>query len=263
MKWWLVGQCLFLKITGLGLVFWTDFNLLGWTIFFAGGLCVVAHHFLPRSQGLCDVVKGFKPFGRELWLTIDDGPDPVDTPQILDLLDEYGAKATFFMIGSNAQKHPELVIEVIRRGHTVGNHTHTHPLKCFWCAGRKRVCLELDTSLAVLRGAGAEVRLFRAPVGIKNVFLKRCLAERGLRCVAWTIRSGDTLASKQDTVIKRVLDEAKPGAIILMHEGKSVAKALRIESLRSVICLKYFVAPEEAVFSEMMGSIWSSIWLRV
>jgi len=53
---------------------------LGWMTFLTGGLFVVAHHFLPRSQGLCDVVTGFTPSGRELWLTIDGGPDPVDTP---------------------------------------------------------------------------------------------------------------------------------------------------------------------------------------
>ena len=181
------------------------------------------------------MVTGFTPSGRELWLTIDDGPDPVDTPEILDLLDAHGAKATFFMIGSKAQKYPELVRAVVARGHTIGNHTYSHPLKDFWCAGRKRVQRELDDSLEVLKRAGADVHFFRSPVGIKNLFLKGCLSQRDLRCVAWTVRSGDTFASGKETVIKRVLNNVKPGAIILMHEGDSVEKMIRIEALRAIL----------------------------
>ena len=235
MTWWLVLQFSVLKVLGLSLIFGTGWTLVGFSIFLTGGLFVVAHHFLPRSQGLCDVVTGFNPEKRELWLTIDDGPDPVDTPQILNLLDGHNAKATFFMIGSQAEKHPALIREVISRGHTVGNHTYSHPLKDFWFAGRKRVNHELKTTQQSLKEAGAEVRFFRSPAGIKNVFLKRCLIECGLCSVAWTIRSGDTFSSKKDDVIKLVLSKAQPGAIILMHEGKSVAKPVRIEALRGVL----------------------------
>ena len=235
MKWWLVLQFSVLKVLGLILIFGTDWTLVGFSIFLTGGLFVVAHHFLPRSQGLCDVVTGFNPERRELWLTIDDGPNPVDTPQILDLLDEHNAKATFFMIGARAEKHPELVCEVISRGHTVGNHTYSHPLKDLWFAGRNRVNHEVKSAQQILQKAGAEVRFFRSPAGIKNVFMQRCLTECGLRSVAWTTRSGDTFGSKKDDVIKHVLSKAQPGAIILMHEGETVEKAVRVEALRGVL----------------------------
>jgi hypothetical protein len=80
MKSWLLVQFVGLKVLGLFLVFGMHWYFLGWMTFLTGGLFVVAHHFLPRSQGLCDVMTGFTPSGRELWLTIDGGPDPVDTP---------------------------------------------------------------------------------------------------------------------------------------------------------------------------------------
>jgi peptidoglycan-N-acetylglucosamine deacetylase len=213
----------------------TSWHLLGWIIFFSGGCCLMAHHFLPRSQGLCDVVRGFKPQGKQLWLTIDDGPDPVDTPQILDLLDRHQARATFFMIGRKAQAHPELVKEVVARGHSVGNHTFSHPLKDFWIAGRKRTYSEIEMSQQQFQNAGAAARFFRSPAGIKNVFLKAGLARNGLRCIAWTIRSGDVFASEKAEVTNKVLSEAKPGAIILLHEGDAVAPTVRIEAIREIL----------------------------
>lgn len=228
-------QCLVLKGLGVVVIIWTDWNLLGWASFFLGDLIVVVQYLLPRSQGFCDVVTGFKPKGRQVWLTIDDGPHPVDTPQILDLLDVYGAKVTFFMIGTQVRQHPELVKEVLSRGHTVGNHTYNHPLKDFWCAGRKRTYRELDTAQEVLKEAGADATLFRSPVGIKNMFLNRYLKDHGLRCVAWSIRSGDVLGRRSDKVVKRVLREAKPGAIILMHEGQSSPRTGRFDALKGVL----------------------------
>ena len=170
-----------------------------------------------------------------IYLTFDDGPTPEVTPWVLDCLKQYNAKGTFFCLGRNVEKYPELYQQILNEGHAVGNHTYSHPLKDFWFAGRKRVNHELKTTQQSLKEAGAEVRFFRSPAGIKNVFLKRCLIECGLCSVAWTIRSGDTFSSKKDDVIKLVLSKAQPGAIILMHEGKSVAKPVRIEALRGVL----------------------------
>ncbi|CAA6677534.1 MULTISPECIES: polysaccharide deacetylase family protein [unclassified Lentimonas] len=234
---WLTLQCTLLKVLGLLVVIGTEYTLLGWLIFFGGGGVVLAHIFLPRAQGLCDVVTGFHPEGREVWLTIDDGPDPEDTPALLEALAEHGAKATFFMIGERAAKHPELVKAVLAGGHTVGSHTHTHPLRDFWMAGPRRVARELDDSCAVLNAKGADVQLYRSPVGFKNLFLRRALRERQLRCVAWTIRSGDCLGKDSSAIVARVERELRPGAILLMHEGVSVAPKVRVEAIRGVLAL--------------------------
>ncbi len=251
MKWWLALQLVLLKLIGLGLVLLSTWDVLGWCVFFAGGFSVVAHMLLPRAQGLCDVVSGFEPKGNEIWLTIDDGPDPEDTPRILDLLDAAGAKATFFVIGERAERYPELIRMVLARGHTVGSHTYSHPTRDFWCAGRSRVVRELDRSLGQLQCAEANVRFFRAPVGIKNLFLNRALAERDLRCVAWSIRSGDGVGRSADKIVRRVTRELRPGAIVLLHEGPGLVPELRVTVIERVLAMLAergyrCVLPEEA-----------------
>ncbi len=235
MKSWFLTTTLLLKTSGLVLVVTTDHYLLGWSVFICGCLFALWHILHPRSQGMCDTVTDFAPHGRQVWLTIDDGPDPDDTPKILDLLDQFEAKATFFMIGERAARHPELVREVVARGHELGCHTYTHPLATFWYAGRDRVSRELDDSLAVLHDAGATVRLFRPPAGIRNMFLQHCLKQRNLTCVTWSVRSGDGTSKSLERVVQRVLQKIRPGAIILMHEGRTVASNVRVEAIRRVL----------------------------
>ena len=204
-------------------------------VFFGPDLWVLYNLFVPSAQGLCGNFTHFTTGQSEVWLTIDDGPDPADTPRILTLLDAHQARATFFLIGERAARHPELVREIIRRGHEVGHHTHTHPAGTFWCAGPARLSAELDSALQVLQPLTPPLRWFRAPVGIKNFLLPRALATRGLHCVGWTIRSGDCLARHSETVLATVLRQLKPGAIILMHEGPSVPPALRVKALTLVL----------------------------
>lgn len=235
MKWWLTLQCALLKLIGLVVLIGTEYTLQGWLFFFSGGGVVLAHILLPRAQGLCDVVTAFRPEGKEVWLTLDDGPDAQDTPAILKVLAAHGARATFFMIGERAAAHPELVDQVLAEGHRIGSHTQTHPLATFWASGRGRVQRELDDSLEVLSRENAAVSLYRSPVGIKNLFLRRALAERGLDCVAWTIRSGDALSHSVDAVLRRVERELRPGAILLMHESDRMDASVRVAAICGVL----------------------------
>ena len=85
-----------------------------------------------------------RPSDQRLWLTLDDGPDPIDTPVVLDLLRERGVKATFFAIGEKAQQHPELIKRIIAEGHQLGNHTQSHPQGSFWCLGPLRTSREIE-----------------------------------------------------------------------------------------------------------------------
>jgi len=191
--------------------------------------------FVPSSQGLCRVFTRFVTSQPEIWLTIDDGPDPEDTPQILDLLDRHRARATFFLIGERAARHPELVAEILKRGHQVGHHTQTHPMRSFWCATPARVRAELDEGIQVLKLAGASPRWFRSPVGIKNLFLAGALRRRGLDCVGWTVRSLDSVSRDPEWVAKRVAHAAKPGSIVLMHEGPSLDRSVRVRALDKLL----------------------------
>ncbi len=176
------------------------------------------------------------PTGRpEIWLTIDDGPDERDTPRILDALDRHRARATFFLVGERAGRMPGLVAEILRRGHEVGHHTHTHPAGTFWCAGPGRTAAELDRGLEALRRSGAEPRWFRAPVGIKNLFLSRALARRGLTCAGWSVRSRDTVSRDPAAVARRVVDAVRPGSVVLLHEGPVLDGRVRVRAIELLL----------------------------
>jgi len=186
----------------------------------------------PSSEWLGPVVTAFSPpSGKpEVWLTIDDGPDPAETPEVLDLLDRHHAKATFFVIGARALAHPELLREIHRRGHQVANHSATHPQAWFWTLPRARVARELDDGADAIRqalGAQAPPTLFRSPVGMKPPALHPLLAARGWKLIGWTARGRDGVENPNlEAVHQRLLAGAKPGAILMLHEGRGHAPAL-------------------------------------
>lgn len=218
-------------------VVWHRSHLAAVACFITPDLALLYGMLAPASQFLCPVVTSFRSAAgrREIWLTIDDGPDPVDTPRLLELLDRHGAKATFFAVGCRAAEHPEWVRELVRRGHQLGHHTQTHPQATFWLAGPARVRRELDLALAAFRAAGAAPAIFRPPVGIKNVFLRRALSRRGLTCIGWTVRSGDCFRRDPRRAVARVLRRLQPGAIVLAHEGPSVPPGMRVVFLSQLL----------------------------
>jgi peptidoglycan/xylan/chitin deacetylase (PgdA/CDA1 family) len=180
---------------------------------------------VPNCQWWGPVIRSFATTQREVWITIDDGPSPVHTTKILDLLDRFNARATFFVIGKRAEEYPHLVTEILSRGHQIANHTYTHPSGMFWAAGPSRIALEIDLCAEWLRSApDRPARLFRAPAGMRNLFVHPELARRGLTLIGWTVRGLDTVQRESVLVAERVLREARAGAIILLHEGHRVAK---------------------------------------
>lgn len=191
--------------------------------------------FVPSAQGMCRVVTRFETDRPEIWLTIDDGPDPQDTPLILDALDRHHARATFFLIGERAARHPDLVAKILQRGHEVAHHTHTHPARSFWCAGPQRVRTELDQAHAVIQRAGAQLQWFRPPVGIKNFFLGQELTKRGWECVGWNVRSYDSRSDDPQRVADRVMLAMRPGSIVLMHEGEQLHERVRVRAIELVL----------------------------
>ncbi len=193
------------------------------------------HLLAPNSQALCRVFTRFHTGQPEVWLTIDDGPDEHDTPRLLDLLDQHQARATFFLIGELAARHPELVAEIQLRGHEIGHHTQTHPLASFWCASSGRLARELDDAFPALSLRGERPRRFRAPAGIKNIFLSCALAKRHLDCIGWSVRSCDSIARRPDRVVARVMKRVRPGAIVLMHEGARLHPRIRVEAIKRLL----------------------------
>jgi peptidoglycan/xylan/chitin deacetylase (PgdA/CDA1 family) len=157
----------------------------------------------------------------EIALTIDDGPDPVVTPQVLDLLDRYAARASFFCIGEKAARYPDLCREIARRGHAVENHSQHHRHH-FALMGRSDIARELqgaqDTLAAI---TGQRPAFFRAPAGLRNPLLDPVLARLGLRLASWSARGFDTRIGDAERVKGRLLRGLRAGAILLLHDGNA------------------------------------------
>jgi peptidoglycan/xylan/chitin deacetylase (PgdA/CDA1 family) len=189
-------------------------------LFFGPDAWIMTGLLVPNVSSLVPTATRFQTTRREVWLTIDDGPDPATTTAMLDLLERHGAKATFFLIGERAAAHPALVTAINARGHTIGNHTQTHPLADFWLAGPRRTAREIDACQSALQAAGgAASRWFRAPAGIRSFFLRGLLARRELTLIGWSARPLELWSSSVAGPLRRLRRNLRPGAILLIHES--------------------------------------------
>lgn len=157
----------------------------------------------------------------EIALTIDDGPDPVVTPQVLDMLDHYAAQATFFCVGEKAARYPDLCRDIVRRGHAVENHSqhHHHNFSVLGYAGIRRELQAAQDTLTAI--TGQRPLFFRAPAGLRNIFLDPVLARLGLRLASWSARGFDTRINDVERVKNSLLSGLQPGAILLLHDGNA------------------------------------------
>ena len=168
-------------------------------------------------------------------LTFDDGPDPVYTPKLLDLLGEKGVKATFFVVGQRADQYPEIVRRAWAEGHLVANHTWSHDsLFCFLTPRRLRAEIERGTE-SVRRSCGFRPRFFRSPVGMRHPFLGPYLRDAGLEYISWTIRTLDTFSANPSVLARRILNKAVSGDIILLHDHLPGGADAMLEALPRVI----------------------------
>lgn len=154
-----------------------------------------------------------------VWLTIDDGPDADTTPRLLELLEREGAVATFFLIGSRAEANVELVREIQRRGHGIGNHTQTHPAGTFWTLGGRGMWKEIAACQATLdKLAHVRPEWFRAPVGHYNLQTHPVVRTLGMRVASWSCRGYDTVRRDVGKILGTLQKNLQPGAIILIHD---------------------------------------------
>ncbi|RLD72867.1 MAG: polysaccharide deacetylase family protein [Bacteroidetes bacterium] len=154
---------------------------------------------------------------KEIALTFDDGPHPEFTPMVLDLLDKYQVKATFFCIGKQAEQHPDIVSAATEKNHLAGNHSYSHSLLFDLFSPRKMENELNRTTEIILQTTGKKPKLFRPPYGVTNPLLKKALKKTGLVSVGWSVRSFDTVKSTEQ-VLEKLKRETHPGAIILLHD---------------------------------------------
>ncbi|MEE4260550.1 MAG: polysaccharide deacetylase family protein [Bacteroidales bacterium] len=156
---------------------------------------------------------------KEIALTFDDGPHPKITPEVLNLLDDYAMKATFFCIGKQVDDHNEIVKEADKRGHIIGNHSYHHG-HLFDLQSSVKMTHELNqTRNSIYHAIGKMTNLFRPPFGVTNPLLKIAVNNVNLISIGWSIRSFDTNRS-QEYVISRLKRKTHPGAIILLHDTR-------------------------------------------
>jgi peptidoglycan-N-acetylglucosamine deacetylase len=158
-------------------------------------------------------------------ITIDDGPDPLVTPQVLELLARHRHRATFFCIGERVAAHPELARRILAAGHDIENHTQHHRHQ-FSLLGPWRMAREIEQAQRSIAAFGGEPpRFFRAPAGLRNPFLEPVLCRLGLRLVSWTRRGFDTVTADPQKVLARLIRRLRAGDILLLHDGHAARSA--------------------------------------
>lgn len=203
----------------ISLSFWAETLCL-----LAGNHVVLAMGMHPRSKLLGPNLASLPSTQGEaqnIVLSFDDGPDPSVTPHVLDILDCFGAKASFFVIGERAMRYPELVRETLARGHSIENHTYHHPWSfAAWTPGA--MLRELASAQAAITTVcGKTPIFFRAPAGLRSPLLDPVLAQLDLSLVSWSKRAYDGVQRCPEKALSRLTNKMAPGQILVMHDGNA------------------------------------------
>jgi peptidoglycan/xylan/chitin deacetylase (PgdA/CDA1 family) len=159
---------------------------------------------------------------KQLALTYDDGPNDSHTLKLLDVLAKHGVRATFFMIGQYVRQRPEIARAVAQAGHTIGNHTFTHPLLIFSTNAQIRAQL-VDCRSALQDAVGEHSKLFRPPFGGRRPATLRIARELGLQTVMWNVTGYDWNAPPAAMIEKKVTRRMRGGDVVLLHDGGHLA----------------------------------------
>jgi peptidoglycan/xylan/chitin deacetylase (PgdA/CDA1 family) len=178
--------------------------------------------------------------GKRCALTFDDGPAEPFTQQVLDILREQRVPATFFVVGKNVERHPELLRRIVAEGHEVGNHTYSHLFVYF--KSRRRMAEEIDRTQAIIeKVTNIRPKVFRPPYGARWFGLVPTLLERGMHMILWSATGYDWKKDVQG-ITRASLRELKPGAVILLHDGRNALPATEVDRSRTVAALPDIIA---------------------
>ena len=190
--------------------------------------------------------------GKQIALTFDDGPHPRITPQILEILDEYGIKATFFVIGVNSKNYPNQLKQIVDGGHEIGNHTYSH--KILKSMSKEEIEKEiLDTETQVEKITNITPNLLRPPCGIYDKTLIEIAQEKDLKVVLWTVDSHDWSHRTVANIVQNVTKNASNGDILLFHDYVS-GEYNTPNALRKIIPLLIKQGYEFVTVSELLQS---------
>jgi peptidoglycan/xylan/chitin deacetylase (PgdA/CDA1 family) len=189
-------------------------------LFLCWFLFTVIGSFSMRWNFHLKAITKLKVQGKTIALTFDDGPHPEYTFQVLELLNKYKATATFFLIGSRVQEHPEIVRRIAEDGHTIGNHSYTHG---FWIDFKNTASWieEIESTDSAIRNiTGKNPSLFRPPYGVTTPAMSKALQHTGHQVAGWSIRPFDTVLKNPKRVVNFIEKRISPGRIILLHDSQ-------------------------------------------
>jgi peptidoglycan-N-acetylglucosamine deacetylase len=194
---------------------------------FGAGVAVAAvaagyQSMAPTGQLFGRTFTGLSPGSKHLALTYDDGPNDPHTLRLLEVLAKHNVKATFFLIGRYVRQRPDIAQELVHAGHTVGNHTFTHPNLIFASEEQTRAQLR-DCDQALTDAVGEHSRLFRPPFGGRRAATLRIAREIGLEPVMWNVTGWDWKGKPSQYVEQRVSRQIRGGNVILLHDGSHAA----------------------------------------
>lgn len=158
---------------------------------------------------------------KKIAITFDDGPNPEFTLKVLDILNHYNAKATFFCIGQNIEKHPEILKAIAEHGHGIGNHSFSHNLMIDFNSTEAWLNEIKQTDNTIYKITGKKTALFRPPFGVTTPKLAKALKVTEHRVIGWNIRSFDTVIKNPKHIAKNITKRIQPGAVILLHDKQT------------------------------------------
>lgn len=228
--------------------------VLGGLALMAGFVTYFEYHGIGCQNGI--LRRG--PHENIVAITFDDGPNPIYTPQILDILKEKQVKATFFVVGLHVKKYPEIAKRIVNEGHDIGNHTYTH--KEMAATTRRMVKAQIHKTAAVIeRVTGVKTKLFRPPRGIYSTASKKIIVnEEGYNLILWTVSSVDWRQIKPRAILRRISRYVRPGAILLFHDSgalvrrEGASRENTVESLPMVIDYLHAKGYKMVTVSEML-----------
>jgi len=196
--------------------------LLSFIVLVAVGASAISYYEY-HGVGPQDGVIRRGPHRKLVSLTFDDGPSPVYTPLILDILKEKGVKASFFVVGQSVEKYPDIARRIVAEGHDIGNHTYSH--RDLVPSTRNVVLNQLrKTDLAIEKATGTRTRLFRPPRGIFSNAVRKVVVAEGYKLVLWTTSSIDWSGASPKAMLSRIKLFTRNGGILLFHDSGALIR---------------------------------------
>jgi peptidoglycan/xylan/chitin deacetylase (PgdA/CDA1 family) len=192
-------------------------------IFFSIATLLLLLHLIYCSFNICSqayikTICKANTTEKKIALTFDDGPNEY-TREVLNILDKHTIKSTFFCVGTNIVHHKDILTEINRKGHIIGNHTWSHHKWFDFFPAKKMKKDIVKNAELIYQQTGKKVKLFRPPYGVTNPPLKKATANLNYHTIGWSLRSLDTI-KKPEKVIRKLTQKLSPGDIILLHDNR-------------------------------------------